>query len=398
MQYTVQEAYDKLYSRVNEVYDIFKDFFGEDKTDLQGVLSIDNFGDILENTFNIKGDGAVISESKMEEIKDFFKNQHALIYIWWPDVRVTNENDKFIDIEDLYAEVKITLDGTIPYEYHGFRLDKSTYTETQYFCGYVHSHVPSFAPPRLHGFQAPCLGRGPINGTIAELRNNYSEVTWMLFCQELSLYVTVESLTGVPYFRLENVKQGSRTHYFTPDSDFRSFDVDNLRICDSNIVVDGKQMIKTFVEYYLRNGNLRFDFDGNKYRLGMSVYDFIMDISNCFIKWFNENGSLDIKKILYLKNFLKNVVVLNQRFYTINGRDGYDIDAIPETRILTFKGRDIFLKVKREEGMEEANTTIIDGTCAMTILNKILKIINYHYGNTEPNSSSTATGKTVYYL
>ena len=40
----------------------------------------------------------------------------------------------------------------------------------------------------------------------------FDETKWMLFCHELSLYVTVESLEGVPYNHLENVHLYNHIH------------------------------------------------------------------------------------------------------------------------------------------------------------------------------------------
>ena len=53
--------------------------------------------------------------------------------------------------------------------------------------------------------QTPCTGRGPINSTLSTLAIGYDEAIWQLLCLELDRYVRVESIDGVPHYRLENI-------------------------------------------------------------------------------------------------------------------------------------------------------------------------------------------------
>ena len=45
----IKQQYDECISRVNTVYSIFRNFFGEDRTDLQGVKSKAAVMDMLES-------------------------------------------------------------------------------------------------------------------------------------------------------------------------------------------------------------------------------------------------------------------------------------------------------------------------------------------------------------
>jgi len=194
MLYTISELRQKLFGPVYDVYEIFKNFYGEEFTDLQEMPSDEELSDMLRQFWDIQPMGTNSYELDDEDyatLKSRYDNTRAIIMVWWPSVTVSNENDRSILIHDLYARVDITPDGRIPYEMTGFKLNRTTFTDVQFESGYIHSHVPSRCG--LPNFQNPCLGRGPIRNTIADLKNNYEEALWMLFCQELSLYVTVES-------------------------------------------------------------------------------------------------------------------------------------------------------------------------------------------------------------
>lgn len=144
MQYTIDQLCEHIYQRVYDIYDIFKGFFGEDNVDLQeysedyirGSLSIFLQADAtktegMENTYEV-------SDALLKRIEDNYSSFKSIIYVWWSNVTITNENDKSINIQDLYAKVGIQMDGRIPYENVGFLLNRATYTKEQFLSNYMH--------------------------------------------------------------------------------------------------------------------------------------------------------------------------------------------------------------------------------------------------------------------
>ena len=391
MNYTINELKHRVLEKVYATYEVFKNFYGERFTDLQGVPDDEEFIMFLQySNIKVEDNSVTISEEVLQElINDFgngFGNSRRFdIIIWWPNVRVTNENDKSVLIQDLYAKVQIKKDGTIPYEVRGFQLIRSTFTAEQWTCGYVHSHVPM-----LHGlprWEDPCLGTGPIRNTILSLHNSWDEMMWMLFCQELALYVTVESLIGGPYLRLESI--GSRSVDYT------------FRLNSPNLYTNRLyETYKDFIEYYLRNGHVSFLFQDGKFGLGLSYLNFILDISNCFIAWYNEGHVSRTLEDLYGTGTLRKAILSGGSIY----RSTYDRET--DTTVngrpcgFTFKGNEVVLRIQNG-GESEANEVILlNPELAEVILNRILRTVNYHYTNEystkQTSTTPSASGKTVY--
>ena len=219
MKYTVNQLYQHLFEKPLSIYEIFKGFFGEDFVDIQTHQGreLTSFKEYLcakicdENSFSneaieeICNQSFEVTEDQLTDLENTVKDKRFIIYVWWPRVTVTNEYNKSVNIQDLYAKIEIQNDGTIPYECNGFKLNRATYTREQFISGYMHSHINIIPKNNFTQFQIPCLGRGPIISTIGTLKNDYDEATWMLFCQELSMYVTVESISGGPYRRMDNI-------------------------------------------------------------------------------------------------------------------------------------------------------------------------------------------------
>lgn len=230
----IEELYNSLMDKPLRVLGIFNDFFGEDKVDMQGYWSLDKFkswmnieplstyipdGNIVSMNMNdwsmyktwsitdLPGDQVekvvnVLTNTTVKERIGNAKFNGIFILVHFPHVRVTNEHDRFVDINHLWAKVKVSYNGTLN---GGFTLNRSEYTLLHIRSHYMHSHISSIPTGDFTQFQNPCTGGGPINGTISALNRDYDEDMWNMFCLELSKYVTVESVAGVPYNYLEKL-------------------------------------------------------------------------------------------------------------------------------------------------------------------------------------------------
>lgn len=335
-------------NHIERVYGIFKDFFGEDFVDLQEG-----------------NDG-----------KKF-------ILVYWPRVRVTNENDKYIDITDLYAKIRLNNDGTIPWEDRGFLLNRTSYTSEQFDRGYMHSHISHIPIENFTIFQPPCLGRGPILNTINTLKSDSDSINWMLFCQELSMYVTVESLHGVPYIRLETVGSRDDSYMYNTFSEFSSYGFDRRAQALKNNY--GNDAIKDFYKWYIEKGHLKLGYRDGRFVQGMRFVDYMLDISNSFIDWVNsKHQNNPTPDWLFQNSTLWRGTVTDNgicRDSSETNRRARDYSRYVGSYVLTFKGERKNLAVvdnNSESTVEHVN--ILDFNIAMAILRCILININLKYG------------------
>ena len=387
--HTIQDLKKKVLSKIYETYEIFQNFFGEQYTDLQGISNIPDLYYLPQNVSLEQLPSYDISDEMIQGIRTSLRNYKANIYVWWPHVTVTNESNRSVDIYDLYAKITIAINGTIPYEYRGFQLTRSTFPQIQYTSGYIHSHIPHFTYSYTPApkFDDPCLGTGPIKNTILELHNEWNELTWMLFCQELSLYVTVESLKGGPYFKMEYI--GNKSLIAGYDSyPGGKVSLDPLLPVNENMATEYKQMVADFIPYYLQHGHLSFNYIGGTFQPALSFSDYVLDVSNCFIEWFNTHRSAEDLRLLKSPRFrqfntLNEVLAADGKFYQLGSTDNnFRIEEYNECYdVLTFKGQVIKLKILPSQQQEGEKTTIVHSTFAAFIIQHILQTINYHYKN-----------------
>ena len=386
MLYTINELTDKVCEDVYKVYEVFKNFFGEDYVDLQHFPSQNEILHNMQPSFVDENNVAryEVSDVDIRNIKTRMTEvtqSYMWIMVYWPEVTVTNEHDKSVKIQDLYAKINLTMQGTIPYEYY-FLLNRATYPTNQFASGYMHSHICCIPTEDFSEFQTPCLGRGPIKQTIQTLNTENDEVEWMLFCQELALYVTVESLTGGPYNKLEEI--GS----FYDDNDFKDYVEANPNNFSRDIRYFrdylGATALKEFIEYYLKYGHLRLSYVDNSFTTAMQFYDFIVDISNCFINWFNvyKATERDIRNCINGRLIFQRYAV--DRSIKRNGSNhSVNIGDYEGEYVCDFKGRRITLHIISLEEMEDSPTpiTLLSNRVSCQILDRVVKVLNYRFRN-----------------
>lgn len=300
-----------------EVYQIFVDFFGEDKID--------------------------------------FWNDNTII-VFFPKVRVTNENDKYTDIYELF--VRVCLDqGKL---YNSFALKRSKYTEEQYASGYCHSHVPKVLDD-YSVWKSPCLGTGPIRSTTASLVTEGTEELWQLFCVELNKYVATESLTGGPYIRLETIGADEEVS--------RDNIAYQIRIDDSIFPYE------KFLMYIFKNKPFTFNYC-DYYNIALSEKDIIVTLSNLFIKWYNEgNWNISVDTLLNSRVLIKSKIKDNKIYEPL----GTNIinDSI-EQDIITFKNKVYHLTIIKTKKVETDNSVLLlNNIIINTLVTNILNYINY---------------------
>lgn len=410
MQYTINQLYNHLYHNINTVYDTFKGFFGEDYVDLQLQdveknikirieVFLEELGIKNKNTEAKENDLYEISDEDLSSIEQRFDFLKAFIYVWFPRVTVTNEYNRSVDIQDLYAQIVIKQDGRIPLENYGFKLNRATYPIDQFLCNYMHSHIEYIPKSNFTQFMSPCLGRGPIQKTIGSLKMEYDEVMWLLFCQELSMYVTVESIAGGPWKRMEII---GRRDTMTDYSGYKLYNNYITRFSPQLSTQD----IKNFTVYYLNHGHLSISYRNGKYICGMPYHEYIIDISNSFINYFNNYLATDEDKLynFYSIGILHKAILVNNVFYRAEGSNrNANVDQYRNKKVLKFKGKDILTTINDVSDNNSFTVTIISNDIAMYILNGILRTINFRFedgkdNNTEGSQEPSSTNQRVIYL
>jgi hypothetical protein len=421
----IEELYDSLMDRPLRVLSIFNDFFGEDKVDMQGYWSLDRFKSWLkiESLATYIPDGGTVSmnrndwsmyktlaitdlpEDQVEKVVNVFTNATVkgrvgdakfngiFILVHFPHVRVTNEYDRFVDINHLWAKVKIMYNGTLN---GGFTLNRSEYTMLHISSGYMHSHISSIPTGDFTKFQSPCTGDGPINSTISTLNRDYDEDMWNMFCLELSKYVTVESIAGRPYNYLERL--GTNNMEAGVDR-FITYLSPNYY---GSVITPDK--FKEFVRYFISSKKLKFNYVNGSYSIGMSLIEFIVLISNEFIKWYNDQ----FNKEEFTANFaelkrggiLKECIIDNGKIYYDKGVNNVNNYAqYIGKKVCMFKGREVTIDITDIVEVRNENKSIILNThTALYILAIILKVLNYRYGRSKATHEGNQLGTEVRYL
>ena len=421
----IEELYNSLMDKPLRVLGIFNDFFGEDKVDMQGYWSLDKFKSWMNieplSTYipnnNIVGMGRndwsmyktlAITElpgDQVEKVVNVLTNtivkerignakfNGISILVHFPHVRVTNEHDRFVDINHLWAKMTVMYNGTLN---GGFTLNRSEYTLLHIRSNYLHSHICSIPTNDFTQFQNPCTGSGPINGTISALNRDYDEDMWNMFCLELSKYVTVESVAGRPYHYLE--KLGTDNMEIGVD---RFITYLSPNPYESAITHD---KFKEFVRYFINSKKLKFNYVNGSYSIGMSLIEFIVLISNEFIKWYNDQFNKEelTTKFADLKGqgILRECIIDNGKIYYDRGMNNVNNYAqYIGKKVCVFKGREITVDITDITEVRNENKSIILNTqTALYILTTILKVLNYRYGRNKATHEDNQLGTEVRYL
>ena len=171
----LRELYDNIMYFPNKVLGIFNDFFGEQRVDMQGFYTFDEFLRLMSGNslgFFFSSKSAVLSSPEFKSaskenravIKDMLDNgaldnavlsdealatyflpimttavmqkmPEGFILVHFPRVRVTNEHDRFVDINHLWVKVGLKASGAgIGY----FGVNRSEYELSHMKADYMH--------------------------------------------------------------------------------------------------------------------------------------------------------------------------------------------------------------------------------------------------------------------
>lgn len=408
----IQERKKVACPHQSEVIDLLRDYFTEELTDVTYISSDDELLDmfiripliniatsvvintdyrnkaiidIVNTRSDVPDQVSKVLEDVLKESTEYMDsfislNSPAYFYIRFPKVTVTNEDDKSVDIDELYVLVIINGDGTLK-KY--FSMVRSSYPIIQWLSHYSHSHLPSLGTNIVPHFDYPCLGSGPLGPTQDNLRYEFNIDMWGLFVFELEKYVTQESLLGGPYIRLESIGKSSKA------TEIKLFYINELNFSCYNID------FRDFLISYCKHTNLNVSYKEGQYNLGITDVSFVISLSDYFIKWYNNkvaegvcyttlfnliNDKILNKVIIDGNKIYSNYVI--QNIDSIQNLEGAHITmSINSNKDFIFKGNPVKLHIDGNLNIKSKNYTLLLNThiCSY-MLTKILEVINNKYG------------------
>ncbi len=354
-----------------QVLEIFNDFFGEDKVDMQGFPSLDVVEAALPRTS---------SDSVIKHYID--DNCDGCILVHFPHVKITNEYDKSTDINHLFAKVSINTSGQLCGK---FSLNRSEYTVLHFTNGYMHSHISCIPTWNFEEFQNPCTGSGPINNTICSLNKDFDADLWGLFCLELDKYVQVESIAGTPYHRLEGLTPGGYSSSTIRCNRIALVNSINLRTICGNTTVLTMTNIADFIKYVIDSNILKFTYQSGRYILAMSATEYYLRISNLFIKWYNKRYHTGVVTSTFEQllgsGILRGYTFTNGHIVE-NSNSRIDYHNYIGRKVCTFKGEDYRITISDAvDDPENNHILVLNKSLSDYIFTKIFNVINFSYGS-----------------
>lgn len=409
-----------LSAEVMRVLNLFVDFFGVTQVDLVNSANYARSYDVNDYFYSYSvsrlseittipealswirqypesniGDSTILTEVQdrglMDEYIKFGAEQvvanlpkRPTILVYYPQVTITNEENKSIDIYKLFVKINLKTNGKF---HDGPYYKRSSYPAMQLKEGYRHSHTPSINRNRLDymDWGDVCTGRGPINETKRTLSRNFDEMAWNCFIWELDKIVHIESIAGVPYYKMSNL--GSRSNHKVALEELDAFQ----QFTSREVV---KRTFKDFLGYYFKKKTLKFKYINGQYALGQSLVSYYKDVSDNYIEWYNlsklDGREVPEKADLFADNYLQSCILIDNSIYTKSQAD--ETQQLQEhigNPIIKFKGVDYCLEIPDLQKMLDVSTktTLLSYRIMNRLLIQMLNIINTKYGK-ETNSSS----------
>lgn len=422
----IEALYRELLELPMAVTEIFNDFYGEERVDLQPI-SLEKFiyelgrtemQDIVDGGSSTFAGSSYMRSHRNEPLivnysnrmyshvltesievfdryapymKEFIGNKWFIeipIIIHFPHVTIRNEYDRTVEVDNLWAKVPVTWEG----KGRGwFKMNRSEYDVVHMQSDYMHSHVSGIDFD--FKFRSVCTGSGPINSTMSSLTVGFDEPIWQLFCLELERYMGTESLSGGPYRRMENIgANGSNKR-------------DNFPIEQNNYISNGyftKELSSKFLDYLFTNNVLKFNYRKGSYGLAHTFTDTVLTISNAFIDWYNDEyrkaPNMPALYDLQGDGVLKQAIIANGAIFDPNSNASRDYSQYVGRKVLTFKGKDVNLVINGLATGVRNTSTILNVDIVREYVCAILELLNCEYGNSKKAKSGIDKKKTRFTL
>lgn len=299
-----------------------------------------------------------------EDLVEYNPSTNSLV-IKFPKVKVSNERDKFTIIYDLFARVCLCSDGLFN-TMEGLSMIRSTYTQVQWRSGYVHSHLPRISHTPV--WNPPCMGTGPIRGTLDILSHTFDLDRWGLFFYELDKFVKTESLTGGPYIRLESIGTSRNSLAYPP---IRMYDPTGWEI--------PRETFMEILREIADSKEMRWKFTGVSWEIGMSPLEAALKMSRIIIAAVMERR-LHIGSIKKLAEDGVMIPVLLKDNY-LETVSSVRVNPPENHIVLFFKGQPQYLKViESPDDRRLSYFYVLANTIVFRLINYLTDLMNLRYG------------------
>ena len=270
---------------LHKIYDIFEEYYGEDRVDIQYIN---------QETLN-----QIISLPLSYPKKVSIFN----IIVYFPEITITNDYKETHTIYDTYCKISVSADGS----YREFKIARATLDKQEYLTGYVHSHATT--SPRLATgvWRDFCFGSSIICDTLREVSLNKLD-SWSLFCLQLDELLKVESNEGIPYKSLNTIYSNEEN----------SFIKNKYSVSFTHTVLSSQD-----VEYLLSNYNFKFEIVNNTVAIAEHMTDFAINISKLYLDYLEKKGSASTPNLL--DYCIKNGILYKYTNLTIKDTDDTNI-------------------------------------------------------------------------
>lgn len=360
-------------TKFESIVSLFNSEFGEENVD--GTWNIKSDEEWLEHVRTMRMPNDISCINKLTEDLAVQYGNTMTIIVRFPVVKVTNEEDRYTIIKDLYARILVNNGKLANY----FDLQRTTFSKLHWSCGYAHSHLPG-----LLGWQSPCLGSGPISQTQSRLAREFDIELWGLFCYELSKYVTVESLEGVPYKRLESLGDKG----------------EKLSMPHTRWYSDapGHLCVISFFSKWLKTNTIKLGYVGGQYVLGEDPFMLWVRLSKDFIDWYNTECNklgTDIGlDALQRARIIARCLISGRSIYKwgTDVRNRYS-DLVPQQPVFTFKGEPVYVVVEDEPEQDDTSGEVylLHYDIIYTLITKLYECANYNQRKDRDKKGSEET-------
>ena len=292
------------------------------------------------------------------------------LFIHWPDVTISNEEDKSIQVHDLFVRIPLYFKGLLFNEMEPFTVLKTTFSRVEWYHGYIHSHVQNYDTFR---FRHMCLGSGPIKNTISKLkRHPTDEFATKLFFWELDKVMHVESIRGIPYIRMSSVVDDDAI------SVWNAYDYGGRALGSAD--TRKNRFLKDFLASFFRAVETPFVFRNGNYVLGCTFLEFCISITDYYNKWlcaYEDVRRHGVRMAKYSES-----TPLPRHIYALLDGKLYDRHSL-RTRSRShgsehfkFGDRDFTLTVDEAQGVVYQEITLLEIGFVADVLNFMLAAIN----------------------
>lgn len=405
---SIEKIFEDLVPRVYQVLEVFNHYYGEDLVHLDMETNSDIISNVVlniraESTYSLSFNPELRrliqnSVPRNAYLKDFpseitshrgfsdlistliSEKIPIYIYVLWPEVTIRNESNRSHIIRELYARVRLDIDGTLK-GYLGFC--RGLCTEVELRQNYTHSHVSGLAREARNAFElSVCTGSGPINQTMSYLGRDFDLDRWAMFCYELDKYTQVESLNGGPYNRMEGMSGNGRTSTNPTKCTFdlpikKPFETNNPDFNHVKFHLD-----KFFSDYVIENPPL-LKYEDGQYKLAIPYVDMSVRLSNAFIQYINQHNQTDPNQVS-MSDLINSTVMFqgniqNGRIMSIGRSNGTSHLSGLGTRLFDFKGHPVTLRLHGEIIQSNNYSLFLSHQVMNYLIGTMLLYINTQY-------------------